>query len=228
MDLSFLTHSAFLVFAGTQAAVATLLLLSSELAHRRLLRRGADPVRTRRSRWVCRGTVAGLWAAGLVAYAVPAYHPLLAESYLREALAAIESGRAETARQAFSRAAEHLTAVEAAHEAGGVGGALTDRLLSSWGGLAAVGSALGTAYFFLGECARATPYLESELARRPSASRTALLSYRLAVCHASGDRTEAAEDALLAALLIDRRYAGPAREHPRLRRIAERLLSRRL
>jgi hypothetical protein len=70
--------------------------------------------------------------------------------------------------------------------------------------------------------------VEAELSRRPGAARTALLSYRLAVCHASGDRGDAAEEALLRALLIDRRYASQARKDSRLKPLAEELLWKRL
>ena len=55
-----------------------------------------------------------------------------------------------------------------------------------------------------------------------------LLSYRAAVCHVAADRQDEAEEALLHALLIDRRFAEQARTNPRLRALAEDLLAKRL
>lgn len=216
------------MFAGAQLGIALVLLTGSEILHHRSLRRGADPQRTRRSRAVCRVTVGALLAIGLLAFSAPSYHPLLGEHYLREALAATERERPQEARAAFRRAIHHLGRVEEMIRGGGLYGGIVRRFVEPWGGFPAVIAALGTANFMLGDCKQALPYLRRELSSRPAAARTARLSYRLAVCHLEGGRDGAAEEALLRALLIDRRYAEKARRHPGLKPLAEALLAKRL
>ncbi len=154
---------------------------------------------------------------------------LLGEATLRNAYAAIERDDMKSARTLLADAVVHLDAVERATAEGGMWGGIVERFLRSWGGRPAVKSALGTAHFLLGDCPHALPFLQEEMSKPASGSRTALLSYRLAVCHADrGAGTEEAEEALLRALLIDRRYATKAKSDPRLRPIAEGLLSKRL
>ena len=181
-----------------------------------------------RSRRWWRWTTGVLFVAATTLYIVPSYHPLLGDATLRSAYAAIERDDMKDARTLLADAIHHLEKVAASTEDPGLWATVVGRFLDSWGGRPAVLSALGTAHFLLGDCVKALPFLEREVAKGPSPSRTALLSYRLAVCHADKERPDDAEEALLRALLIDRRYAQKAKSDPRLRPLAEGLLSKRL
>ena len=228
MDLSIFAHPSFLVFLATQVGAGLCLVGLAEWLHTRALRRGAQPLPVYRSRRACRVAIAGLFLLGLGIFLGPAYQPLLGESKLRSGYAALERSHSTEARRFFGEAVEHLEAVADATEVPGFWAGLVERFVQPWGGRSAVLAALGSAHFLLGACVKARPYLERELSSRPLPTRAALLSYRLAVCAAHERRRDDAEEALLQALLIDRTYARQAKGDPRLRRIAESLLAKRL
>lgn len=221
-------HPTFLVFLATQIGAGLCLLGLTEWLHTRALRRGAEPLPIYRSRRACRLALVGLFVLGLGVYLGPAYRPLLGESKLRGGYAALERAESAEARRLFGEAVTHLEAVADATEVPGFWAGLVERFVQPWGGRTAVLAALGSAHFLLGQCEKARPYLERELSARPAKTRAALLSYRLAVCAVHDRRREDAEEALLQALLIDRTYARQAKTDPRLRRIAESLLAKRL
>lgn len=228
LDTSIFVHPSFLVFVGAQVGAAVALLLATEWLHRRAARRGVDVPTLRRSRRFTRISITVLFAVGALVYLLPSYHPLLGEAKLREAYAALEADDAARAKPLLAQAAAHLDHVARSTGRGGMWGAFVERFVRPWGGRRAVLSALGTAHYLLGDCSQALPYLRRELRSRPSRKRTALLSFRVASCLAGRDRPVEAEDALLEALLIDRRYKRKAKHDPRLRPIAEALLSKRL
>ena len=228
VDLAFFGHPSFLVFAAAQAGATLVLVALTELFHWRLIRRGALRARVTRHRRFCRLVVLGLFVVGLVIFSVPAYHPFLGELHFRDALLATDRDDGPSARASFAKAVEHLREIEETEQGGGLWAAAVTRFVEPWGGLQTVRAALSTAHFALGNCRDALRYMEAELTQGPRAARRGLLSYRVAVCHVAADRQEEVEEALLHALLIDRRFAEQARTNPRLRALAEDLLAKRL
>jgi tetratricopeptide (TPR) repeat protein len=141
-----------------------------------------------------------LVAAGTTGYAVPRYHLLLGEHFLKS--------------QQFAPAIGHLERARAQATRSGVRGVLVRRAVSSWGGEAELDTALGLAYAQTRQCDRARPLLDKVIDRARESRAAARLGYALflyAACEMQAGRPDSAKKALTEALLIDGKYKSRAR-----------------